>query len=99
MKPARFQPLFVPAVDGRGILGPLLIALGRHLRERVARQAVLLELDRLDERSLLDLGISPADFAAIADGSYRGARQEEHGETAPARSGGAPPALQFWPHS
>jgi uncharacterized protein YjiS (DUF1127 family) len=86
MKSARFQPLFVPAVDDRGILGPLLIALGRRLRERVARQSALLELERLDERTLLDLGISPADFAAIADGSYRRPAADEADRTG-ARAG------------
>jgi uncharacterized protein YjiS (DUF1127 family) len=39
--------------------------------ERRAREATLRELQRMDERDLHDLRISPYDFNEIANGTYR----------------------------
>jgi len=98
MKLTPFQPLFVPAVDKRGILGPLLLALGRRLCERLARRAVLDELSRLDDRTLLDLGINRGDFASIADGSWRRQAAGQPVAASPAARGGAEGTLDWWPH-
>jgi uncharacterized protein YjiS (DUF1127 family) len=39
--------------------------------ERRAREATLRELQRMDERDLHDLQISPYDFNEIADGTFK----------------------------
>ena len=38
--------------------------------ERSRRAAILRELNRLDDRDLRDLGFSPYDFKAIANGTF-----------------------------
>ncbi len=53
---------------GVGALGTRIAAYLAHRRERAR---VLNELQRCDYRELRDMNISPYDFAAIADGSFR----------------------------
>jgi uncharacterized protein YjiS (DUF1127 family) len=66
---AEFSYSLLPAEQP--VLGPLLMAAIRRTREWLARRAVRDELERLDARTLLDLGINTGDFDAIADGTYQ----------------------------
>ena len=52
-------------------LGAIIRLLGARIRAWFAKQAVLAELSELDERTLSDLRITPADFEAIAAGTYK----------------------------
>jgi uncharacterized protein YjiS (DUF1127 family) len=51
--------------------GSILGRLGAWIRNWFHRQSVLAELAELDQRTLDDLRISPGDFQAIADGSFK----------------------------
>ena len=74
-------------------LGALLAAARQAARRWAERRAVLEELHRLDARTLADLRIYPADFAAIADGTYaRHGSADETVREAPA------PRLPTWPY-
>jgi uncharacterized protein YjiS (DUF1127 family) len=66
---ANFSYSLIPAEQP--VLGPLLMTLVRRTRAWLARRAVREELERLDSRSLLDLGINAGDFDAIASGTYQ----------------------------
>lgn len=48
-----------------------LAQIGAWVGERRARTQALRELERMDERDLRDLRISPYDFNDIANGTYR----------------------------
>ena len=48
-----------------------LMQVGAWMGERRARTQALRELERMDERDLRDLRISPYDFDDIANGTYR----------------------------
>lgn len=48
-----------------------LAHIGTWVAERRARAQALRELQRMDERDLRDLRISPYDFNEIANGTYR----------------------------
>ena len=57
-----------PSLPAAGLRIPLRV--GKWLKDWTRRQADMLELRRLDDRSLADLGINQGDFPAILDGRY-----------------------------
>jgi uncharacterized protein YjiS (DUF1127 family) len=69
-------PLVVPysQAPARGLevgLGAIARLVWARIRAWMAKQSVLAELHDLDQRTLNDLRITPGDFEAIAEGTYR----------------------------
>lgn len=54
-----------------GILGRLRAAVARRIAESREYSRIFNELMKLDQREMNELGIGPADFDAIARGTYR----------------------------
>src|SRR5690349_14193770 len=77
--------------DNEHVLGPLVLAILRRLRAWLDRQAVRAELDRLDGRSLADLGINRGDFPAILAGTYTRTSSSDMNSTPSKRSAAAEP--------
>ena len=59
-----------PAANSGAIRSTLALPLPKWLKTWLQRQADRLELSRLDDRSLSDLGINRGDFPAILAGTY-----------------------------
>jgi uncharacterized protein YjiS (DUF1127 family) len=63
---------FAPATARRaGLFARLRDAVAHRIAERRAYNRVFDELLKLDRREMDELGIGPADFDAIASGTYR----------------------------
>lgn len=56
---------------GSGRIAHLFAALADWNRERLRRKNVAGELASMSDMELRDLGISPADFPSIVDGTFR----------------------------
>jgi uncharacterized protein YjiS (DUF1127 family) len=62
---------FAPASARRGVFARLRGALARRVAESREYSRIFNELMKLDRREMDELGIGPADFDAIARGTYR----------------------------
>ena len=77
--------------DNENVLGPLTLDILRRLRAWLDRQAVRAELEKLDGRTLADLGINRGDFPAILAGAYTRASSSNMNSTSPKQSAAAEP--------
>src|SRR5690349_20360885 len=79
------------ATDNENVLGPLVLGFLRLLRAWLDRQAVRAELEKLDERTLADLGMNRGDFPAILAGTYTRTSGSDMNTTSPKQSAAAEP--------